>query len=115
MEKVGPGLDGSRHLLYTACMAMGKRPAARQTVPMWVHSEDLPMSDGHPFFERLDRILEEPLAKLQGLRLGAVPNFAGEHLTWPGSPTWEDARHAERWKLGVPTCSRLRVGTPVGD
>ena len=59
MEKVGPGLDGSQHLLYTACMAMGKRPAARQAMPMWVHSEDLPTSDGHPFFERLNRILEE--------------------------------------------------------
>ncbi len=44
---------------YTACMAMGKRPAARQAPPMWVHSEDLPTSDGHPFFERLNRILEE--------------------------------------------------------
>ena len=57
----------------------------------------------------------EPLAKLRGLRLGAVPNSAGEHPIWPGSPTWEDRRHAERWKSGVPTCSRPRVGTPVGD
>ena len=26
--------------------------------PMWVN-EDLPTSDGHPFFERLNRVLEE--------------------------------------------------------
>ena len=26
---------------------------------MWVNSEDLPTSDGHPFFERLNRVLEE--------------------------------------------------------
>ena len=56
----------------------------------------------------------EPLANSAGL-LGAVPNSAGEHPIWPGSPTWEDRRHAERWKSGVPTCSRPRVGTPVGD
>ena len=26
---------------------------------MWVNTEDLPTSDGHPFFERLNRVLEE--------------------------------------------------------
>ena len=26
---------------------------------MWVNTEDLPTSDGHPFFARLNRILEE--------------------------------------------------------
>ena len=38
---------------------MGKRPGARQASPMWVNTEDLPTSDGHPFFERLNRVLEE--------------------------------------------------------
>ena len=38
---------------------MGKRPAARQAAPMWVDTADLPTSDGHPFFERLNRALEE--------------------------------------------------------
>ena len=38
-------------------MAMGKRPAARQASPMWVNTEDLPTNDGHPFFERLNRVL----------------------------------------------------------
>ena len=38
---------------------MGKRPAARQASPMWVDTADLPTSDGHPFFERLNRALEE--------------------------------------------------------
>ena len=40
-------------------MAMGKRPAARQASPMWVDTADLPTSDGHPFFERVNRVLEE--------------------------------------------------------
>ena len=38
-------------------MAMGKRPAARQASPMWVDTADLPTNDGHPFFERLNRVL----------------------------------------------------------
>ena len=40
-------------------MAMGKRPAARQGSPLWVATADLPMSAGHPFYERLNRVLEE--------------------------------------------------------
>ena len=38
---------------------MGKRPAARQGSPLWVTTADLPTSAGHPFFERLNRVLEE--------------------------------------------------------
>ena len=38
---------------------MGKKPAARQPSPMWVTTADLPTSAGHPFSERLNRVLEE--------------------------------------------------------
>ena len=38
-------------------MAMGKRPVARQASPLWVETANLPTSDGHPFFERLNRVL----------------------------------------------------------
>ena len=37
---------------------MGKRPAARQGSPLCVTTADLPTSAGHPFFERLNRVLE---------------------------------------------------------
>ncbi len=40
-------------------MAMGKRPAARQAPPMWVDTSDLPTSDGHPYFEGLNRVLAD--------------------------------------------------------
>ena len=40
-------------------MAMGKKPAARQPSPMWVTTADLPTNAGHPFFERLNRVLDE--------------------------------------------------------
>ena len=38
---------------------MGKKPAARQGSPLWVTTADLPTNAGHPFFERLNRVLEE--------------------------------------------------------
>ena len=38
---------------------MGKRPAVRQGSPLWVTTADLPTNAGHPFFERLNRVLEE--------------------------------------------------------
>ena len=38
---------------------MGKKPAARQPSPMWVTTADLPTSAGHPFFERLNQVMEE--------------------------------------------------------
>ena len=44
---------------YTEPMAMGKRPAAGQGFPLWVTTADLPTNAGHPFFERLNRVLEE--------------------------------------------------------
>ena len=38
---------------------MGKKPAARQPSPTWVTTADLPTNAAHPFFERLNRVLEE--------------------------------------------------------
>ena len=61
--------DRSSFVQLTA-MAMGKRPAARQAAPMWVDTGDLPTSDGHPFFERVNRVLEG--GRLRRLRRGIV-------------------------------------------
>ena len=38
---------------------MGKKPAARPGAPLWVTTADLPTNAGHPFFERLNRVLDE--------------------------------------------------------
>ena len=38
---------------------MGKKPAVRQARLMWVDTEDLPTSSGHPIVEPLNRILAE--------------------------------------------------------
>ena len=38
---------------------MGKRRRRGRQVSMWVASSDLPRSAGHPFYERLNRVLDE--------------------------------------------------------
>ena len=40
-------------------MAMGKRGTRDRQASMWVATEDLPKSAGHPFYERLNRVLDE--------------------------------------------------------
>ena len=40
-------------------MAMGKRCRRARQPSMWVASTDLPRSTGHPFYERLNRVLDE--------------------------------------------------------
>ena len=54
-----PHSTGSIEFRTLDGMAMGKKPAARQPSPMWVTTADLPTNAGHPFFERLNRVLEE--------------------------------------------------------
>ena len=40
-------------------MAMGKRRRRARQPSMWVADADLPRSAGHPFYERLNRLLDE--------------------------------------------------------
>ena len=40
-------------------MAMGKRRRRARQKTMWVASTDLPQSAGHPFYERLNRVLDD--------------------------------------------------------
>ena len=58
VKVVDPAWPGAVECRTLCDMAMGKR-AARQASPMWVDTADLPTSDGHPFFERLNRVLED--------------------------------------------------------
>ena len=56
---VSVGTDKNCPAPYTDSMAMGKpRRHARQP-SMWVADADLPRSAGHPFYERLNRVLDE--------------------------------------------------------
>ena len=65
---------------------MGKKPSARQASPMWVNTEDLPTSSGHPFFERLNRVLAESRFDtfVEGLCAAFYADRLGRPSLWPG-------------------------------
>jgi len=44
---------------YTARMAMGRRAKQGWQERFWVASTDLPQTAAHPFYERLNQLLEE--------------------------------------------------------
>src|SRR5678816_1927169 len=44
---------------YTAPMAMGKRKRHANQASMWVATQDLPRSAAHPFYTRLNQILDQ--------------------------------------------------------
>ena len=69
-------------------MAMGKNPAARQASPMWVNTEDLPTSSGHPFFERPNGILAE--SRFDTFVEGLSAAFYADR---PGRPSCRSGRY----------------------
>ena len=44
---------------YTRLMAMGKKRTRNRQTSMWVATVDLPRSAGHPFYDRLNRVLDD--------------------------------------------------------
>ena len=66
-------------------MAMGKKPSGGQQQEMWVPAENLPRSPGHPFYERLNRVLEKAGldAFVEGRRVGNGCNASGAN-SWNG-------------------------------
>src|SRR5262245_65923455 len=43
---------------YTALMSMGKRRRHAKQTSMWVATQDLPRTAAHPFYARLNQILD---------------------------------------------------------
>ena len=74
---------------------MGKRPAARQASPMWVNTGDLPTSDGHPFFERLNRILED--SGFDAFVEGLCSSFYADRM---GRPSLQPGRYFRMLFIG---------------
>ena len=58
-ETASGGIDKIDPSPYTGSMAMGKRRRRARQPSMWVADADLPRSAGHPFYERLNRLLDE--------------------------------------------------------
>jgi hypothetical protein len=64
-------------------MAMGKKKRGRQDV-MWVATRDLPISPGHPFYQRLNRILDS--CGFDAFVEGVCRRFYAPGIGRPGLP-----------------------------
>lgn len=80
---------------------MGKKPAAREGFPMWVATADLPKGAGHPFYERLNRVLEESGFDAFVEGLCSIPAIHDVHDIEPTSPSCREPSHAPP----RPTCA----------
>jgi hypothetical protein len=54
-------------------MAMGKRKGHARQAAMWIAAQDLPRSASHPFYRRLNRILDD--AQFDAFVEGACATF----------------------------------------
>ena len=67
---------------YTRRMAMGKRKRRAHQTSMWVATQDLPRSAAHPFYVRLNRVLDE--AQFDAFVEGACATFYAPVMGRPG-------------------------------
>jgi transposase len=63
-------------------MSMGKRKRRARQASMWVATQDLPRSAAHPFYRRLNRVLDE--AQFDAFVEGACTTFYAPVLGRPG-------------------------------
>ena len=94
-------------------MAMGKKPAARPGAPLWVTTADLPTNAGHPFFERLNRVLDE--AGFDAFVEGLCAVF---YATRMGRPSLRPGRYFRMLFIGyfegLSVCARSRECPQAG-
>ena len=77
-------IDYVEHFPYTARMSMGKRKRKPQQGNMWVATQDLPRSASHPFYKRLNRVLEK--ADFDGYVERLCAPFYAETIGRPSLP-----------------------------
>jgi transposase len=65
-------------------MAMGKRRRRPKQASMWVATQDLPRSAAHPFYARLNQILDK--ANFDGCVEGLCQRFYADEVGRPGLP-----------------------------
>lgn len=61
---------------------MGKRKRRARQTSMWVATQDLPRSAAHPFYRRLNRVLDD--AQFDAFVEGACATFYAEVMGRPG-------------------------------
>jgi transposase len=106
-------------------MAMGKRRQRPKQTSMWVATQDLPRSALHPFYERLNQILDN--ADFDGYVEGLCQQFYADEIGRPGLPRGRcfrllligyveglDAERAIAWRGFVCTARVSRVGAAGG-
>jgi transposase len=80
---------------YTRRMAMGKRKRRARQSLMWVAAQDLPRSAAHPFYRRLNRVLDE--AQFDAFVEGACVTFYAPVM---GRPSLAPGRYFRLLLLG---------------
>jgi transposase len=80
---------------YTRRMAMGKRKRRARQASMWVATQDLPRSAAHPFYRRLNRVLDE--AQFDTFVEGACATFYAPVM---GRPSLAPGRYFRLLLLG---------------
>jgi transposase len=65
-------------------MAMGKRRRRPKQTSMWLATQDLPRSAAHPFYARLNQILDK--ADFDGYVEGLCQRFYAHEIGRPGLP-----------------------------
>jgi hypothetical protein len=53
------GIDRIDLSYYTSGMAMGRRKNRARTPGLWIATNELPATGGHPFYQRLNRVRDE--------------------------------------------------------
>lgn len=69
-------------MFYPAHMAMGKRPSRAKQASMWVATQDLPRSAAHPFYARLNLILDK--ARFDDYVESLCQRFHADEIGRPG-------------------------------
>jgi transposase len=80
---------------YTRRMAMGKRKGRARQSSIWVAAQDLPRSAAHPFYRRLNRVLDE--AQFDAFVEGACVTFYAPVM---GRPSLAPGRYLRLLLLG---------------
>ena len=52
------GIDTVDRTYYTPGMAMGRRKNRARTLGLWIATNALPRTGGHPFYQRLHQVLD---------------------------------------------------------
>jgi len=80
---------------YTLRMAMGKRKRRLRQASMWIATSDLPITAAHPFYDRLNRILDD--AKFDAFVEAQCATFYAETL---GRPSLAPGRYFRLLLIG---------------